>query len=191
MQNVQNEILFALTRLFKPTTHAELNITEDDRSAPTRPGAGRKIWAYLIDPKNKRRVFLLLWIFSVMAMLAFTLLALTLSVNVLHSYHSGVLVTVVAWALFFGAFVLFFLPAKLVTTFLGSLAGISVSQIPSGRGLLSKINDFVQSLVSQLLILVGGNDHLDGRFARICIWVFVGIVMVMCLPAFFGTPDTK
>jgi hypothetical protein len=191
VKNVQNEVLVGLTQLLASSPATRLNITDDDKPRGKEPGLRLQLRNFLTDQKNRRKAFLILWVILVTLMLAFTLIVLGASIYLFHAYHVGVLIVVSVWALFFGSFVLFYLPPKLVTTFLGGLVGLSVSEVPSGAGLLSKLNSFVQSVVEQLIIIVGGKENIDKSFASICVWVFVAITMVMCLPAFFGTDESK
>jgi hypothetical protein len=144
-----------------------------------------KVLQWGADPKNRTTLWLILWLVLLLiltiitAALVFGLSALT------SSYRPGIAGSTALWAFSLAACALFFLPPKIITTMFGSLLGISVNEIGTASGLITKANEVITSLATQIGGVISGRDHPTDPFVGWMLWIFVIIFSLVCLPAFF------
>jgi hypothetical protein len=156
-----------------------------------KAGALKKIGLWLVDASNRRNALLTVWAAFVVLSIAFTALAVWLSGRFFHNAHFGVSISVIWWALFTGLAILFLLPAKAVTALFGGLIGISASETLSGNGLITRANDAIRSIAVSLKDFLADAGDYDDHFIRLMVKLFLVIVLVICLPAFFSGNNTQ
>jgi hypothetical protein len=108
----------------------------------------------------------------------------------LGSYQPGIGVTVVVWALFLGATASLMLSSKVIVATFGGLAGISLSEIGTGAGLISLLRNQIIAMAKEIAVTIDPGappPQTPDPFIYWMIWLFVGIVALLCLPAFFDT----
>jgi len=163
---------------------------------PPASGVLQRLLRWATDPGNRRQVFLGMWVVMVTLLLGFTAILLLLFHGDLRLH-----IVTIAWALFFGIAVLFFMPSKAVTALFGGILGIGASKLGTGASLLSKANEVVKAITkvfidsiqpsidslrvstadSARVVLTGGNSHL----VQLLVWEFFIVLILMCLPAFW------
>jgi hypothetical protein len=84
----------------------------------------------------------------------------------------------VIWGIFFGVTFLFLMPGKILTTIFGALVGSGGSDLAGAAGVITESNKQLR----ELYFAVTGT--YDG-FSSSAIWLFVFVIAVLCLPAFF------
>lgn len=100
------------------------------------------------------------------------------------SYKPGVFVAVILWGIFLGIWALYFLKQKLITGTFGTVLGIGANELASGgAGLLAKANSSIKDIATQVGFIVGATQ--DSVFIGQCLWTFLIIFGLFCLPAFF------
>ncbi len=80
---------------------------------------------------------------------------------------------------------LFMFPSKLVVTTFGSLLGVSASDLGTGSGLVNKLATAVTAMAQNITALVHGSNGSPDSFIGAMVWLFVGLLLLICLPAFF------
>ena len=142
------------------------------------------------NPTLHKKLLKILWIVSIVLMLA-TTTGLTLGIYAItNSYKIGIYASVILWAIFFGVTILWFLPSKLILPIFGFLLGGSVSEIGNSAGLITKVNETVTNISNQIGIIITGTEEKTDLFISQSVWTFFIIVILLCLPAFFEKPDT-
>jgi len=144
------------------------------------------------QPRNRAKALLVLWVLAIFLLLVVTAISIYGLYRFTFSYKPGVVVSTILWAFFFGACALFFLPSRLITTLFGSILGISVNEVGTASGLLTKANETITGIANQMNVIVNGQDHSTDPFISWMIWIFVIILALICLPAFFSKqPDSE
>jgi hypothetical protein len=144
--------------------------------------------AYLKAPENVRILRRVTWIACVLALLVVSALSITGSHWLLRAYKPGIVVTVALWSILVGATASMLLPAKAIVATFGGLVGVTLSEVGSAAGLISSLRKQVNALAIEFGAILqpdgNANAPLD-PFVGWMIWMFIGIVAVLCLPAFF------
>ena len=126
------------------------------------------------------------WILLNVICLLLTIVFILCSYQFLKSYKPGIFASTFVWAIFWGIVGVAWLPPKVVSTLLGGLIGISLSQISTGAGLISKVHENVKSIAFELCKIVNSNDPNIDNFITQLIWLFIGIISIMwCYNLFF------
>ena len=144
---------------------------------------GWKKWLLAIFLKNRHNLiwFGIILIFIVLELLNFLFL------NKIFGWHrfsvwsgSGI------FGLFLGGTFFWYFPAKLLTTLIGGLVGIKISEISSGASLISKINEAVTDIAIQINLIAssGATDSSPDPLVNQAVWVCLGCIILPCLPAF-------
>ena len=145
----------------------------------------RGLLAEFTDPKRRRRAFKALWAFSIVEMIVIT----AAFVGGFYAYGNpkpGLIIATILWAIFFGVTGLMFLSSKAIYTVFGLLLGTSVSEFGSSSGLISALNRAITEITGGIAVAMG--NEATGKqdpFISMLVWIFVLIVIVLCLPAFF------
>lgn len=154
---------------------------------------GASLRAYLADAENRPLVRRVAWMIGVVVLLVLSAVAIWGGHAVIHSYKPGIVAAVVLWAVFLGTTASLVLPNKVVVATFGGLVGVSASEVVTAAGLISVMRKQVTALAAELgaIGIPGGPaGATPDPFISWMIWLFVGIVGLLCLPAFFekGTP---
>lgn len=188
MQNVRNLFINQFVSWIEPSAQTSLSKLGRLKGpgSPESEALRKKLKDWATDVRNRRTVLLMLWVILVFLLTSMTAIGMLVSHWMFRNYRFGIILSVVLWAFTFGIAVLFFLSAKTVTTVFGGLLGVSVDSATSGAGLLDKANQMVLSVSQQLATSFGINTVRNGGLVRDSVWLFVIILMVTCLPAFFS-----
>lgn len=84
----------------------------------------------------------------------------------------------VIWGIFFGVTFLFLMPAKMVAAIFGALLGSAGSDLVAAAGAITASNKQFEEIFAAI------TGNLEG-FSPFAVWIFVFIVAVFCLKAFF------
>ena len=139
---------------------------------------------FLENAEKRNRVLRILWFFCTVLMIFVTACA-SLFLWWLISWKAAAFAGVVLWAIYLGAPGLLFLPSKAMTAIFGAFAGISLSEISSGAGLIAAINRFITELSVQIGAVVVPDGDAD-PFINVLVWTFVLVTLLISLPAFFA-----
>ncbi len=145
------------------------------------PTLRRRLYIWARRPKNRQTLLLLIWVAMVLLLLLLTGLSVVGSIWFLGTYKPGIVLSVIFWALFFGVVILFFLPPKLIITMFGSFLGITASELGSGASLISRADNAITDMAQEINLVTTA----DAAFVHVLLWVFVMILTIICLPAFF------
>ena len=128
------------------------------------------------------------WFTLVIVATLLTSIALCISHFLLGGTRSGLICSVVVWGLMTGGFVIFFAPAKLVTAVVGAIVGASTLSASSGfSGIVSIVDGIAQAMTVALSRLEPvGLSGVEQPFVAALVWIYCGIVLLLCLPAFFA-----
>ena len=148
-------------------------------------GAIRALVDLARRPENRQKALFALWVISVLFLLIVTSSLIFIVFYFASSNKPGIFLSAIVWSFFFGICVLFFLPSKAVTTLFGSLLGISVNEASTATGLLTKSNEAITNLANQIGIIIKGQGQTTDPFIGWVIWIFILILALICLPAFF------
>jgi hypothetical protein len=171
-------------------THALLNQNLVLQLVQWVLGAGKKeneTWLeYFNDKERRRQLLRYVWLVVVLLALAASLLALMVSKPLFHSFRPSIAFLVFIWAVIFGGTALMALLSKLIITIFGALLGVSLSEISTGfDGLLEKTAAGVAKISHHLVEIAGPVSNGNNDFITWMVWMFVVIVALLCLPAFF------
>ena len=97
----------------------------------------------------------------------------------------GVFLGTVLLAVLGGWFVVFIASAKVVSALFGALVGGSADHVTSGTGFLARLQEFAAKATSALGTILPPLITLDQDFISTMVWVFLSIIVLLCLPAFF------
>ena len=143
--------------------------------------------SYIKDPRHRRVVRRVLWMIAVAIVLVFSATTIWGGQVVTGSYRPGIAIAVALWAILVGGTASVVLPNKAVVAVFGGLAGVSLSEVSTAAGLISVMREQVVALAIELDAIT--NPGTDGTspdpFISWMIWLFLGIVGLLCLPAFF------
>ena len=141
---------------------------------------------YFNDKERRRKLLRCVWLIAVLLAIAATVAAFLLSRPLLHSLKPAIVFAVFMWAVIFGGTALLTLSSKLIITIFGALIGVSLSEVSTGfEGLLEKTAAGVASVSHRLSIIAGPVSNGNADFITWMVWMFVVIVALLCLPAFF------
>jgi hypothetical protein len=152
-----------------------------EEGAAPRSLLRQKIYDWARSPGNRQTLLLIIWVIMILILLLLTTISFYVSHWTINSYVPGIVVSTVLWAIFFGIVILFFFPSKLVITVFGSLLGISTSQLSSGASLLADCDKALINIAQQLGTITGTQLPIIHSL----VWLFLVLVMIICLPAFF------
>lgn len=168
---------------YKPRRRPDLESDDVDRAKPRaakpRDNEFRLLLASFVrDPRG-------LWLLVVLGAFLLSLIAVLLSKIFISDVRPGIAGATVIWAFVVGGAVLFMFPSKLVVTTFGSLLGVSASDLGTGSGLVNKLAIAVTGMARNISTLVHGVNGSADSFISAMVWLFVGLLLVICLPAFF------
>ena len=147
----------------------------------------KSLHEYTKGPENRTNLLLIVWGIMVALLLIITAILVFIIFPITSANPKpGVLIAAILWGFFFGICVLFFLPPKLVTTVFGGLFGVSVSEATTATGLITSTNQAITSIATQInIVLTNSSTGEPSPFIGQVIWVFVIVMALVCLPAFF------
>ncbi|SRR5229473_1775482 len=195
MRSVQRSFNAVGTQLAESVLGANLSVVSNlrnrlkvesddvDRAKPSgakSPGGGFRVLmaSFVRDPRG-------LWLLVVLGAVFLSSFAVLLSKILVADMRPGIAVATVAWAFVVGGAVLFMFPSKLVVTTFGSLLGVSASDLGTGSGLVNKLATAVTAMAQNITALVHGSNGSPDSFIGAMVWLFVGLLLLICLPAFF------
>lgn len=165
---------------------------ESDAKQPDNPWKDylKKFAKFIGKPENSSRALRILWIISVVALLMITAILLLISKAVFASYNHGIILADIFWAIFFGGCILLFLDPKVITAAFGSFLGTSLSEVGTASGLITKANQAITNIATEIgamgdVTSSQTNQPATDPFVAQALWIFVIIVTLLCLPAFF------
>ena len=137
------------------------------------------------DLEKRRRAFKVLWALSIVVMIVITAVFVG-GFYAVENPKPGLIVATILWAVFFGVTGLMFLSTKAICTVFGVLLGTSISELGSASGLISAINRAVLQITGEITTVMGDPASVEqSPFISMLVWIFVLIVTILCLPAFF------
>jgi hypothetical protein len=155
----------------------------------------KKLAEDAMSPKYRAKALTILWIFLFIVLAILTLIVI-LFFGYINQFRLGVGISTGIWAVFFGTIALFFLSSKWLTTIAGGVAGIGTSGVGEKSNSLNQANDAVEVIAKtiakvaptqeQLNTFQPGQEMNPDPFTVSMIWLFLIIVGVLCIPAFFG-----
>src|SRR6266851_2716116 len=189
MKSVRDDFLF----LFASTADALGEVTTPAGALGLQvAGPGLKPMAFLKSvatwlrkSENRQKALCALWVFLVFVLFLLTGTVIFGSHWLTPSYKPGISIATFVWAFFSGIWVLFFFPAKLVTTIFGGLGGIGITELGTGSGLIAKANTSITGIATQIGLIVGNPDVSTQHFITWMVWLFFLVLLITCLPAFF------
>jgi len=143
---------------------------------------------YLLAPANRHVLRRLVWVTCVVILLGISAGAIYGLGAAIGSYKPGVIVTVVVWSLFLGTTASLVLPSKVIVATFGGLVGVSLSEVSTAAGLISAIRKQVTAAAIELGAIAspgGPPPQTPDPFIAWMIWLFIVIIGLLCLPAFF------
>lgn len=140
------------------------------------------------NPKLRNQI---IWIVCVVVLLLVSAAAVFGFHAIWGSYKPGIAVAVFLWSVFLGSTAFVLLPNKLLITAFGTLLGMSISEAPSGAGLISAARKQVTAIASEIGIITNAPPGTIDPFISWMVWMFIGIAGLICLPAFFQTEEQK
>lgn len=138
-----------------------------------------------LSPERKSLYKAIGWIMGIAVGLILTVLLFPASSWLFGSLKPGIFVSTAIWALIIGFGVLYFASAKIVSVLFGAILGVSADEVAGANAILSKLASVVNELVKQIGGLGPPGDLTADPFVTQVVWVFVIILLVSCLPAFF------
>jgi hypothetical protein len=147
-----------------------------------------KISNYLLAPENRQLLRRVVWIICVISYLVLSALSLFLPRLIAGSFAPGIVVTVVLGALFLGITASLFLPSKMIVATFGGLVGVSMSEVGTAAGLISVMRREVAKIAIEISAIINPGQPPPAtadNFINGMIWLFLVIVGLLCLPAFF------
>ena len=139
-----------------------------------------------ISNEERSRIVRIFWIVAIVLLLILSTVFLFGSEILVSSYKPGIFLSTVTWAVFFGSSALLYLPQNTIVAFFGGILGVSLSEVSSGAGLISIANSAVADIAAQIgPILSGVGVGEADSFISLLVWVFVIVIGILCLPAFF------
>jgi hypothetical protein len=117
-------------------------------------------------------VWLAIWL-----VLSFVLAKFVLSGDATELVLSGM------WAFFLGITMLLFFPQKLLITIFGGVAGVGMTDLAGLAPVIEKTAAAIRKITQAL------NAGFEGELVirPMSVWLFLGIVLLCCLPAYRGT----
>lgn len=149
-----------------------------------QPGPNLREQLYNDFKKEKSNIF---WLCAVLLLLILEGINYLIFFVISPWNSAGVIIGTVFFAFFLGAAILFFFSAKAVTGLLGGLVGIEISEAGTAAGLISKANEAITDIATQIGIIVSDPTNETGPAPLIvgAVWIFVIILTVTCgIPAF-------
>ena len=143
---------------------------------------------YLAAPDNRRILARVVWVASVVILLGLSAAAIFVSNVIWAFYKPGITVTVVLWSLFLGTTASLVLPSKVIVATFGGLIGVTLSEVGTAAGLISTLRQQITEIAIEFgAIASPGSDPsaTPNPYFAWMIWLFVGIMALLCLPAFF------
>jgi hypothetical protein len=138
---------------------------------------------FLAAPERRAKVLLATWGLSVLLFLLVSVLVLSVA-HMVAAEKWGVGITVLLAALWLGGTALMFLPSKAIVTLFGAFLGMSLGEVGSAHGLLSLVSQQITSISKEVGVILATTSNPD-PFITGMLWMFVGVFLIMCLPAFF------
>ena len=149
-----------------------------------------KIKNYADNAKTRKKALGIVWIISIILLLMITSILIALSYGIFDNTKPGIVLVTILWAGFFGGTALLFLPERVITACFGGFLGTGLSEIGDASGFLTSLNKLVKSMSIQIGIIVQSQEASVNSFISLNVWLFVGIITLLCLPAFFGKSDS-
>jgi hypothetical protein len=124
------------------------------------------------------------WVICVIALLIISALVICGFLYLGDKPKPGIVISDALWAIFFGVCALYFLPQKILTGLFGTVLGLGANEAAAGgAGIIKKANESITDIATQIGVVVDSSK--DAAFIGQCIWLFVILFGVLCLPAFF------
>jgi hypothetical protein len=115
--------------------------------------------------------------------------AVIVSWFLVSSMKPGVTIATFLWAVLFGWLFTFTLPTKVVTAAVGALFGGGTQTADTGDGFITTIQGYTETALKVAgLVSVEGLADQKG-FISAMVWLFFGLIVVICVPAFFRNAD--
>lgn len=147
--------------------------------------ANQTFFDYLMEKDHRKIVLKYAWIVIMILGICVTAICLLLSNWFFHSFRPGIVVVVLLWAIIFGATAIVFLSARMLTAVFVGVIGVSISEVGSGvSGLIDKAAQSIAQIATKINIAAGSGS--DKEFIGHMVWLFIGVIALFCLPAFFG-----
>jgi uncharacterized membrane protein YgcG len=158
----------------------------------------KKLAQDAMSPKYRAKALTILWVFIFVVLAVLTLIVILLF-GYIGQFRLGVGISTGIWAVFFGTAALFFLSSKWLTTLAGGILGIGANDIGAkGGNSLTQANDAVNGIAKAIAKVAAvppppppadGSSSFGGDvdpFIVSMVWLFVIILGVLCIPAFFS-----
>lgn len=128
---------------------------------------------------------LIVWFVAVIGVLVLSALVIAVSLFVLAKVKFGIIAVVAIWAILIGWFFLFLAPAKLVTAAFGALFGSGTHAVVTGEGMINQLKKLSGTVIEALGVISPQVVAAEQGFITAMVWLFLGLVCLLCLPAFF------
>lgn len=126
-----------------------------------------------------------LWFAAVIAAIVVSLILILGALYMLGNVKLGIGGAVFVWAILIGWFFLFIAPAKLVTAAFGAIFGSGTQAAITGEGIVGQLKKLSSIVVEALGLISPQAVVAEQGFIIAMVWLFLGLVCVLCLPAFF------
>ena len=135
--------------------------------------------------KSKKLYQAKLWFGLAVATIVVSVICLWLSQFALGSPKAGFAAATFLWAILTGWFFTFIAPAKVVSTLFGALVGTGGHQLATGTGLVTGMERLASEATNALAAFLPALVTLDRDFIGAMVWLHLGIIFVLCMPALF------
>ena len=186
-QNILDRVV--LTAVVRPDSSRSIHAPEEMASPPLIKHAALESAHDCVLARNESRPratrkLLKWWIVAIIVLLTLSAGIILASWFFWGSYKPGIVVSVIIWAPFFSICALYSLQQKFITGTFGTVLGISANEFASGgAGLIAKANSSIKDIAVQVGLIIDPNQ--DSVFIGRCIWIFLILFVLFCLPAFF------
>ena len=142
---------------------------------------------FINSKEHRRKLLKYVWLIAVFLTLLASGISLILSYWIAKSLKPGIVLIVFVWAVLLGCTALVSLSSKVLTALFGALVGVSLSEVSTGfSGLLEKATQGIALVSAHISRIAGPTSSGYSDFIGWMVWMFVVVVALFCLPAFFA-----
>jgi len=126
------------------------------------------------------------WFLTVVVNLVVSVVLILATNYLLANVRVGIAVATIQWAVVFGWFFAFFVPAKIVSAVFGALLGSGTHNLITGSGFVTATQGFAEKAGQYLKFLPAGTlGTNEQEFISWMVWLFLALLTLFCLPALF------
>jgi hypothetical protein len=135
--------------------------------------------------KGGRPNLVKMWFMLAVGVVVASIVLVFLSQVIFGNAKVGVFVATVLLAVLGGWFLTFIAPAKVVSAVWGALVGSGAEHATTGGGFIGQAQEIVGKATSTLGTILPPLIEIDQDYMSAMVWVFLAVIFLLCLPAFF------